>query len=74
MTTRPGVISFEKETGVFMAVTGSDLLSSPSVRHTYRFAAPRGFVVVRVEFQRDGLGEWTTLWDAPDWSFPEQFK
>ena len=74
MPTRPGVISFEKETGVFMAVTGSDLLPSPSVRHTYRFAAPRGFVVVRVEFQQDGLSEWTTLWDAPDWSFPATTK
>ena len=73
-TARPGGITFEKETGVFMAVTGSDLLSSPLLRHTYRFEAPRGFVVVRVEVNQDGVGEWTTIWDAPDWPFPATTK
>jgi hypothetical protein len=53
-TARPGWITWEKETGVFQAETGSDLLPSPRVRHTYRFGAD-GFVIVRVEASKTEL-------------------
>jgi hypothetical protein len=68
-TTRPGLITWEKETGFFRAVTGSDLKPSLRVRHTYRFDT-NGFVIVRVEVQQDGFDGWTTIWDAPRWLFP----
>jgi hypothetical protein len=73
-TARPGWNTFENETGAFLAETGSDLRPSPRVRHTYRFDANQGFIVVRVELRQDGVGEWTTLWDAPLWSFPAKSK
>ena len=73
-TAGPGWMTWDKETGAFVAETGSDLRPSPRVRHTYRFDANQGFVVVRVELQRDGVGEWTTIWDAPSWSIPATLK
>ena len=72
-TARPGWITWEKETGVFQAETGSDVMPRPRVRHTYRFGAD-GFVIVRVEVQQDGVGEWTTIWDAGRWSLPAKTK
>ncbi|VIO80557.1 hypothetical protein CI41S_73980 [Bradyrhizobium ivorense] len=68
-TTKPGRITWEKDAGVFRAETGSDVMPSPRVRHTYRFES-NGFVVVRVEVQKDGVGDWATIWDAPRWALP----
>ncbi|MEH2518379.1 hypothetical protein V1279_003952 [Bradyrhizobium sp. AZCC 1610] len=71
-TARPGVITWEKEAKVFQAQRGSDT-SPAGLRHIYRLDRGTGsFVVVRVEFTphsgvKDG---WTTIWDAPIWSFP----
>jgi hypothetical protein len=74
-TTRPGWITQEKETNVFQAVTGSDFMPSERIRHTYRFDGfPMGFVIVRVDVSQDRVGEWTTIWDAPRWSFPAKSK
>jgi hypothetical protein len=71
-TDRPGFITWEKETSIFRAVTGIDMLPSWDTRHTYRFNEYRGFVVIRVEVKRvPGLDEWTTIWEAPRWSLPE---
>jgi hypothetical protein len=72
-TSMPGGIVWKQESGLFEAETGSDLCGSPGVRHTYRFGSS-GFVVIRVEVKPDscGQGEWTTIWDAPRWSFPAQ--
>jgi len=57
---------------VALAETGSDI-SFARLRHTYRLdRATATFVIVRVEFQPH-IGtkdEWTTIWDAPKWSFP----
>jgi hypothetical protein len=72
-TARPGWITWERETGVFQAETGLDVVGSRRIRHTYRVGA-NGFVIVRVELQQDGVGEWTTIWDAPRWSFPAKPK
>lgn len=71
-TVRPGWITWEKN-GSFRAETQSDLMPSPRIRQTYRFGS-RGFAIVRVEAQPDGPGEWTTIWDAPPWSFPVKPK
>jgi hypothetical protein len=71
-TVRPGWITREKETSIFQAVTGTDMLPSWDTRHTYRFDENRGFVVIRVEVQRTpGPPEWITIWEAPRWSLPE---
>ncbi|MEH2558543.1 hypothetical protein V1286_006072 [Bradyrhizobium algeriense] len=71
-TARPGVITWEKEAKVFQAESGSD--TSPArLRHIYRLDRGTGsFVVVRVEFTPHGgiKDGWTTIWDAPIWSFP----
>jgi hypothetical protein len=67
----PGFITWERETGLFRAETTSDVAYSPRVRYTYRLdGGLDGFVVLRVEVQRDGVGEWATIWDAPRWSLP----
>jgi hypothetical protein len=72
-TARPGLITWEKEANVFHAVSGSDTTLA-GLRHIYRLDRGTGsFVVVRVEFApysgtKDG---WTTIWNAPTWSFPE---
>jgi hypothetical protein len=73
-TVRPGVITWQKEDGIFQAVIGSDMLPTIRVRHTYRFdenqVSPT-FVIVRVEGQQvPGPDEWTTIWDAQRWSPP----
>jgi hypothetical protein len=71
-TAQPGLITWEKEAKVFQAETGSDM-SPAALRHIYRLDRGTGsFVVVRVEFTphrgiKDG---WTTIWNAPIWSFP----
>ena len=70
-TSDPGWITWNTETGILQAVTGSDLCPTPSGRHTYQLTAQsRGFVLLRVEIQHPGcgVGEWTTIWDAPQWS------
>lgn len=72
-TARPGWITWERNAGSFSAETQSDLMPSPRIRQTYRFGS-RGFAIVRVEAQPDGPGEWTTIWDAPPWSFPVKPK
>jgi hypothetical protein len=72
-TDRPGVITWNKESAVFQAETGSDLLPSPRLRQTYRLDETRSrvtFVITRVEVRPDGHGEWVTMWDAPQWSVP----
>jgi hypothetical protein len=70
----PGVISWNKESGEFQAWRGSDQLPTLAIRHTYRFSTGFGspaFIVVHVEVQQiPGPNEWTTIWDAPRWSFP----
>ena len=72
-TARPGMITWEKEAKVFQAETGSDI-SFARLRHIYRLDRGTGsFVIVRVEFTPH-IGtkdEWTTIWDAPKWSFPD---
>jgi len=74
-TARPGWITWEKEANVFQAETGSDMLPSPRVRHTYRYSKFNvTFALVRVEVQHDGVGEWITMWDAPRWSLPGKPK
>jgi hypothetical protein len=74
-TARPGWITWEKEANVFQAETGSDMLPSPRVRHTYRYSKFNvTFALVRVEVQHDGVGEWITMWDAPRWSLPAKPK
>jgi hypothetical protein len=70
-TNWPGVITWKKEAAIFQAETGSDMLPSPRLRQTYRLDKTREqatFVITRVEQQQDGVGEWTTIWDAPQWS------
>jgi hypothetical protein len=74
-TARPGLITWEKEAKVFQAETGSDMMPSPRVRHTYRYGkSDAAFVLVRVEARHDGAGEWITMWDAPRWSLPAKPK
>lgn len=71
-TAKPGWITWEKEARVFQAETGSDI-SFARLRHTYRLDRyTASFVIVRVEFHPDisTKDEWTTIWDAPKWSFP----
>ncbi|WP_213290144.1 hypothetical protein [Bradyrhizobium sp. sGM-13] len=71
-TARPGWITWEKEANIFQAETGSDI-SFARLRHIYRVDRGTGsFVIVRIEFTPH-IGtkdEWTTIWDAPNWSFP----
>jgi hypothetical protein len=73
-TSQPGHITWEKETGIFQAILGSDQLPSFEVRHTYRFSEAfrnAAFVVVRVEVKQAlSPDAWTALWEAPRWSFP----
>ncbi len=70
-TSDPGCITWNTETGILQAVSGSDMCPTPGGRHTYQLTAQsRGFVLIRVETQHPGcgVGEWTTIWDAPQWS------
>jgi len=70
-TSDPGWITWNTETGILQAVSGSDMCPTPGGRHTYQLTAQsRGFVLLRVEIQHPGCGagEWTTIWDAPQWS------
>jgi hypothetical protein len=70
--TRPGMITWRKEAGVFQVEAGSDA-SWARLRHIYRVEPGTGsFAVVRVEFNPDVSGKdaWITIWDAPDWPFP----
>jgi hypothetical protein len=72
-TSRPGVIAWKQESGLFEAEQGSDLCGSPGIRHTYRFDG-YSFVVIRIEVKPDSCaqGGWTTMWDAPRWSLSGQ--
>lgn len=70
-TSDPGWITWNTETGILQAVSGSDVCPTPGGRHTYQLTAQsRGFVLLRVEIQHPGCGagEWATIWDAPQWS------
>lgn len=70
-TLLPGWITWDKDSSIFQAVTGSDLKPSWDVRHTYRFDGYRGFVLLRVEMKgMPGYLEWMTIWHAPRWSLP----
>jgi hypothetical protein len=70
-TSEPGAITWKSETGVFEAEIESDLCPTPNTRHTYQLTDfSRSFVLLRVEIQHPGcgVGEWATIWDAPQWS------
>jgi hypothetical protein len=73
-TPYPGIVSWNKDSGIFQAWRSSDMLPTLAIRHTYRFSEDQGstaFVLVRVEVQRiPGPDEWVSMWDAPRWSFP----
>jgi hypothetical protein len=74
-TATPGAITWNREAGVFQAEIGTDLCPSARLRHTYRLAqiqSSASFVIIRVEVQREACsqGEWTTIWDAPQWALP----
>jgi hypothetical protein len=77
-TPRPGLITWQRDAGVFEAVSGSDMCPSSELRHTYRLGSTEGwvsqvssFAVVRVESREKSCGhnnnEWTTVWEAPLW-------
>ncbi|MBR1125279.1 hypothetical protein JQ628_27420 [Bradyrhizobium lablabi] len=71
-TATPGWITWDKEAKVFQAETGSDI-SVAGLRHFYRIDPGLGrFVLVRVEYNphTGNKNEWTTIWEASDWSFP----
>jgi hypothetical protein len=71
-TLRPGWLTWDKDSAIFQAVTGTDMKPSWDIRHTYRFDNYRGFVLLRVEIKgMPGYVEWMTLWEAPRWSLPE---
>jgi hypothetical protein len=64
----PGLLTWDREADVFRAETASDMVPSPRARYTYRLDGMNAFTVLRVEFQRADVEEWTTIWDAPRWS------
>lgn len=77
-TLTPGLITWNRDAGVFEAVTGSDICPNSELRHTYRLGSTEGwvsrvasFVVVRVEVRAKPCGgqdsEWATVWEAPPW-------
>lgn len=77
-TSRPGLMTWKRDAGVFEAVTSNDSCLSSAVRHTYRLGVTEGwvsqaasFVVVRVEARDNycsgNTGEWVTVWEAPPW-------
>jgi hypothetical protein len=69
-TDSPGGIDYQRDKDVFQAERGSD--TNPAVvRHVYRFDY-LGFVVTRIELKKGYGAEWTTIWEAPPWSFPDQ--
>jgi hypothetical protein len=71
-TDRPGWLTREKETSIFEAETTSDMKPSWDLRHTYQFNGSWDFVVIRVEVKgMHGHDKWTTIWEAPGWTFPE---
>jgi hypothetical protein len=64
----PGFLTRESGTEFFRAETTSDMANTTRARYTYRFDGASNFVVLRVEIQRGGVGEWTEIWNAPRWS------
>ncbi|MGY4474431.1 hypothetical protein [Bradyrhizobium sp. USDA 3364] len=60
----PGFMNWDRQTSLFRAETTSDVSNVTRERYTYRFGG-YDFVLLRVEVQRDGVGEWAPLWDAP---------
>jgi hypothetical protein len=71
MTDWPGWLTWDRETWIFQAVTGSDMKPSWDARHTYRYDQHRGFVIIRVEVKgMPGYDEWTTIWQASPWLLP----
>jgi len=68
-TVAPGFLNWETGTGLFRTETTSDVAYSSRARFTYRLDdGDHGFVLVRLEVQRDGVGPWMTIWDASRWS------
>jgi hypothetical protein len=61
----PGLLNWEKGSNLFQAETTSDLAYTTRLRYTYRLDGGSNFVLLRVEVQREGVGEWAPLWDAP---------
>lgn len=71
-----GEITWKSGKGVLQVEVGSDI-SFAKLRHTYRLGySAVSFVVVRVEYRCNECGkdEWTTIWDAPQWSFSTKEK
>lgn len=76
-TSRPGLITWKRDAGVFQAEEGSDMCPNSELRHTYRLGSTEGwvsraasFVVVRVEVRAKPCGQdsdWATVWEAPPW-------
>lgn len=64
----PGFLTRDTETGFFKAETTSDIAYTTRARYTYRFDGPSNFVVLRVEIQRDGVGDWVAIWDTLRWA------
>lgn len=64
----PGFLTRDAATGLFHAETTSDMVGTTRGRYTYRYDAPANFVMLRVEIQKDGVGDWITIWDTPKWS------
>jgi hypothetical protein len=62
----PGFLSWDREAGLFKAEATSDVVSAARGWYTYRFDGVSGFVLLRLEVQRDGIPEW--IWEAPRWS------
>jgi len=80
-TPRPGLMTWKRDTGVFEAVTISDICPNSELRHTYRLGSTGGlvssapsFAVLRVEVREMPCGrnstEWTTVWEASPWPKP----
>ena len=76
-TSRPGMITWRKDVGLFEASTGTDICPSSRLRHIYRQGTTEGwssgapsFVLVRVDVMENycgGDGSWSTVWEAPQW-------
>jgi len=75
-TPRPGLVTWQRDTGMFEAATGTDTCPSSGLRHVYRLGMTEGwasgeptFVLVRVDVMenRCANGPWLTLWEASRW-------
>jgi hypothetical protein len=69
-SSRPGMLTWKKETGILEAESSSDMGCPGRGRHTYRLSRTQpGLVLTRVEINKDDCGknEWNTIWEAPPW-------